>query len=119
MAPVKQQFPLAPLHPAQPHLFFIATVAVRPELTSIEEGSTGMRPPVQVVAKLTDPEGQLYPLSEARQRVSDLLERAYLEELLARARGNVGAAAQLAGVTRQYLGRVIARHGLGRTDEPG
>jgi DNA-binding NtrC family response regulator len=54
----------------------------------------------------------LVPLSEARTRAGDAFERAYLEEALERADGNLSRAAELAGVSRQLITRLAARHGL-------
>ncbi len=59
------------------------------------------------------------PLREARAA----FERAYLEDLLASAGGNVSAAARRAGVHRTELHRLLRRHGLDaasyRTASPG
>jgi DNA-binding NtrC family response regulator len=55
---------------------------------------------------------RLLPLSEARALAGDAFERAYLEEVLLRADGNVSRAAELAGVSRQLLTRLAAKHGL-------
>ena len=64
------------------------------------------------MANLVDPSGTLYTLPELRDRVAHDLERAYLEEVLARADGNLTRAAELAGVTRQYLTTLAQKHGL-------
>jgi DNA-binding NtrC family response regulator len=56
--------------------------------------------------------GRLVPLTEARALAGDAFERAYLEEAIARAEGNLSRAAELAGVSRQMLTRLVAKHGL-------
>ena len=58
----------------------------------------------------------LRPLHEARQQASDLLERRYLLEALARADDNVSRAAELAGVSRQMFTRLLAKHQLRARD---
>jgi DNA-binding NtrC family response regulator len=62
---------------------------------------------------------RLRELSEARQLAGDAFERAYLEEALARADGNLSRAAELAGVSRQMLTRLVAKHGLRAKDRVG
>jgi two-component system response regulator HydG len=47
--------------------------------------------------------------SEARHRVLEEFERAYLEKALADHRGNVGAAAAASGIARRYFQRLRAR----------
>jgi two-component system, NtrC family, response regulator GlrR len=49
---------------------------------------------------------------EAKAGAIAQFERAYLAELLARARGNISAAARMCGKERRDLGRLIRRHGL-------
>jgi transcriptional regulator with PAS, ATPase and Fis domain len=51
-------------------------------------------------------------LREAREAWTRTFERRYLEDLLARHKGNVTAAARAAGVDRIYLYRLLWRHGL-------
>ena len=58
------------------------------------------------------PAGDLPPLADARRRAQDDFERAYLEETLRLSDGNVTRAAELAGVSRQQMTRLLARHGL-------
>jgi DNA-binding NtrC family response regulator len=55
---------------------------------------------------------RLVPLTEARALAGDAFERAYLEEALERADGNLSRAAELAGVSRQMVTRLAAKHGL-------
>ncbi|MCB9600171.1 MAG: sigma 54-dependent Fis family transcriptional regulator [Sandaracinus sp.] len=54
----------------------------------------------------------IVPLKEARAAWNAAAERAYLEDLLARCRGNVRAAARRADVDRPYLYRRLKAHGL-------
>jgi transcriptional regulator with GAF, ATPase, and Fis domain len=49
---------------------------------------------------------------EAKQRVVDAFERAYLEDLLKRHTGNITRAAQEAGLTRYHLRELLKRHNL-------
>jgi two-component system response regulator GlrR len=52
------------------------------------------------------------PLRELRRRWIDYFEHAYVAELLARTGGKITAAAQLAGVDRVYMHRLVTRTGL-------
>jgi DNA-binding NtrC family response regulator len=47
--------------------------------------------------------------SEARQRVLEEFERAYLEKALADSGGNVAAAAASSGIARRHFQRIRAR----------
>ncbi len=49
---------------------------------------------------------------EAKARAVAEFERAYIAELLERARGNISLAARLAGQERSRFGRLIRKHGL-------
>jgi DNA-binding NtrC family response regulator len=51
---------------------------------------------------------------EARELLLDRFERSYVADLLDHTRGNVTSAAELAGITRRYLTRLIAKHQLDR-----
>jgi DNA-binding NtrC family response regulator len=62
---------------------------------------------------------QLRALSDARQQASDLFERRYVLEALARADDNISRAAELAGVSRQMFTRLIAKHQLRARDRGG
>jgi transcriptional regulator with PAS, ATPase and Fis domain len=62
------------------------------------------------------------PLKEARDEAVERFERLYLETALRGAGGNVTRAAELAGVSRRFLQRTIARLGIrgaATIDEPG
>lgn len=52
------------------------------------------------------------PLKQARDRVADAFEEAYLREALHRTGGNATRAAELAGVNRKFIQRAIARYRL-------
>jgi len=52
------------------------------------------------------------PLPDARRRAVEAFERGYVTEVLARCGGNVTRAATDAGVSRQFLTRLIARYRL-------
>ena len=54
--------------------------------------------------------------SDARDRALDQFERGYLEDLLRFTSGNVTKAADLAGVSRRYLTRLIAKHQIDRQE---
>jgi DNA-binding NtrC family response regulator len=49
---------------------------------------------------------------EAKQRVVDAFESAYLKSLLDRHEGNITRSAQEAGLTRYHLRELLKRHGL-------
>jgi DNA-binding NtrC family response regulator len=52
------------------------------------------------------------PFKEAKSRVVDDFERAYLEHLLTRHAGNLSAAARAAEVDRKHLRELLRKHGL-------
>lgn len=54
------------------------------------------------------------PLPEARRLATEDFERSYVEQVLARASGNVTQAAKFAGVSRQMLTRLLSKHGIRR-----
>jgi DNA-binding NtrC family response regulator len=54
------------------------------------------------------------PYHEAKQRLIDSWERAYVERVLAEANGNVSAASRRVGLGRAYLYRLIRKYGLAR-----
>lgn len=64
-------------------------------------------------APAAKPTASSLPLfTEARDRAQSDFERTYVLELLARHQGNVGAAAEAAGVTSSYLYKLMKRNGL-------
>ena len=54
---------------------------------------------------------------EAKQRVVDAFELAYLKQLLERHDGNITRSAQEAGLTRYHLRELLKRHGLTNVKE--
>ena len=58
------------------------------------------------------------PFREAKADAIRQFERAYLEELLERARGNISAASRLCGKERRDLGRLLRKHGLLAESQP-
>lgn len=59
-----------------------------------------------------DPEPSLMPYARARMRAIEEFDRAYLENLLSQAGGNVSRAARLAGKERRALGKLIKRYSV-------
>ena len=53
---------------------------------------------------------------EAKERLNDLFDRAYLQQLLQRHPGNLSAAAREAGLSRMHLRRLLRRHQLESRD---
>ena len=52
------------------------------------------------------------PLKDARQAWIESFESVYVRDMLRRSGGNVTRAAELAGVSRRFLQRLIARLGI-------
>ena len=63
---------------------------------------------------LFEPGGTLRNLPEARRLAVDAFERRYLEEVLRAAEDRIPRAAELAGVSRRFLDRLVSNHGLRR-----
>jgi DNA-binding NtrC family response regulator len=62
------------------------------------------------------------PFKDAKARVVDQFERAYLEHLLGQHRGNLSAAARAAELDRKHLRELLRKHGLAAaagSDPPG
>ena len=77
--------------------------------------STGEEPPQEAPGAAT-------PMPNYRRAKADALERfdrAYLERLLAEAKGNVTSAARLAGKERRALGKLLKRYRIGDTYRDG
>lgn len=70
----------------------------------------GAAPPLEAEAALTDPQGCIRPLQEARALWSDYFEQLYLERVLRAAGGHVKRAAEQARVSRQGLAKLIKKH---------
>ena len=58
------------------------------------------------------------PLKQARDKLIDEYEQAYLREALNLTSGNVTRAAELAGVNRKFIQRAMKRLGLREPDAP-
>jgi len=56
---------------------------------------------------------------DAKQQVTDRFERAYLQELIIRNKGNITRSAHEAGLTRYHLRELIKRHGISKKVAPG
>jgi DNA-binding NtrC family response regulator len=54
----------------------------------------------------------LMPLTEAKRRASSAYERAYLNKVMAKAKGSVSEAARLAGLDRTNFRRLLQRHSI-------
>jgi len=54
----------------------------------------------------------LLPLTEAKRRASSAYERAYLNKVMAKAKGSVSEAARLAGLDRTNFRRLLQRHSI-------
>jgi DNA-binding NtrC family response regulator len=52
------------------------------------------------------------PFKEAKEQIISAFERAYLERLMSRHSNNISAAARDAGIDRNYLYRLLKKHGL-------
>jgi two-component system, NtrC family, response regulator GlrR len=52
------------------------------------------------------------PLSEARDRATDAFEQRYLEVLMKRSEGGVSQGARMAKISRQFLQRLLRKHGI-------
>jgi len=59
-----------------------------------------------------DEAASLLPLSQARERSTDAFERRYLKDLLTRSQGSISEGARLASVSRQFLQRLLRKHGM-------
>jgi DNA-binding NtrC family response regulator len=57
------------------------------------------------------------PLKEARFAWTNAFESVYVRSLLQKTNGNVTRAAELAGVSRRFLQRTLARLGIRAQDE--
>ncbi len=68
---------------------------------------------VETVMAPTSSPGSALPYREAKATVVDRFERAYVEEILARAGGNVSKAARDAKMDRTHLIELIKKHGIG------
>jgi DNA-binding NtrC family response regulator len=81
------------------------------ELRNFLERCVVFQQPLPLEGKEAPPASSTF--AEARQRAVDDFERRYLVQLLAVHGGKVAAAAQVAGVGRAHLYRLLHKHGLG------
>jgi transcriptional regulator with PAS, ATPase and Fis domain len=85
----------------------ITRLLLFPEGVTLEQGPRGPgTSPLAAVNHL--------PLREAREIVVERFEQQYLSERLAQCGGNVSRAAEAIGVSRQFLHRLLERHGIAR-----
>lgn len=85
----------------------ITRLLLFPEGVALEQGPRGPgTSPLSAVNHL--------PLREAREIVVERFEQQYLAERLAQCGGNVSRAAEAIGVSRQFLHRLLERHGIAR-----
>lgn len=61
-----------------------------------------------------DTDSRLVSFNEAKEEAVDRFEREYLQFILAQTKGNVTAAAQIAGKERRALGKLMKKHGIDR-----
>jgi len=54
------------------------------------------------------------PFKQAKAQIVSAFEQAYVERLMERHRGNISAAARDAGIDRNYLYRLLEKHGLSK-----
>ena len=76
-------------------------------LHTVRTSRTSAPPEVAVTDELVK-----LPFKEAKERLLDVFEKHYVEQLLARHGGNVSRAAAEAGVDRNHLARLAKKHGL-------
>jgi DNA-binding NtrC family response regulator len=88
---------------------------VRELRNAIERIAVLPETPVVQLLQSQDP-APLRPMPEAREEAVRRFERDYLMRVMAAAGGNVARAGQLAGVSRQYLHRLVKQHRIPRTD---
>ena len=55
-----------------------------------------------------------YNLKEAKTKIVNQFEKAYLTRLLSETKGNVTMAAKIAGKERRSLGKLIKKHGINK-----
>jgi DNA-binding NtrC family response regulator len=64
----------------------------------------------------TLPDQEELSLAQARQIATEEFERAYLKNLLKRCKGKINLSAKKAQITTRQLNRLMARHGIRKTD---
>ena len=96
-----------------------ASLADGPELTVKDLMPTSQKTPAEVLPGGTAEQfvEDGLPFKEAKQRVLDSFEAAYLKALLDRNGGNVTRSAQAAGLTRYHLRELAKRYGIRGGDD--
>jgi two-component system response regulator GlrR len=79
--------------------------------TSSIEAQPPAPAPLDSLKRFVDP---TLPYAQQKERLLEAFTRAYLSELLAHTGYNQSQAARLSGLERSYLGRLVAKHGLGK-----
>jgi two-component system, NtrC family, response regulator GlrR len=72
-----------------------------------------------IVSMVADPVGRLPDYRRAKAEAMEKFDRAYLERVLAEAKGNVTSAARLAGKERRALGKLLKRYRIGENYQNG
>jgi len=80
--------------------------AITPELLGVAPAAASAMPAAV-------PDGPIESFKVAKQRLVDAWEREYLETILDAAGGNITRAAEIAGVARVHLHRLLKKHALG------
>jgi len=86
---------------------YITLESMPPEIAALEGGGSGYR---------TDSSFRGMTFADAKRRFVARFERDYIRHVLAEANGNISRAARLAGIHRQALQRLLARHKICRTE---
>ena len=80
----------------------------RRPLVEVEPGAEARPPPPAADGA----SAELPSLAVARERAHESFERRYLEDAMSRAKGSISEAARLAGVPRQFVQRLLRKHGM-------
>jgi transcriptional regulator with AAA-type ATPase domain len=83
-------------------------------LGDLPEGSTPLRADDDLDAAIRRSLTLDRAYAEQKDELANRFTRLYLEALLRRVGGNQTEAAKLANLDRGYLGRLVAKHGLGK-----
>jgi two-component system response regulator GlrR len=76
-------------------------------------GPSKLRALVEPETGATSAESQKFlPLPQARERATEGFERDYLRDLMRRSQGSITEAAKLAEVSRQFIQRLMRKHGM-------
>jgi transcriptional regulator with GAF, ATPase, and Fis domain len=84
-----------------------AALGALPEPTRSKAGTLDL-----ALGELVDPSR---PYAEQKDELAERFTKAYVEALLVRTKGNQTVAARIAGLDRSYFGRLVAKHGFGRS----